>query len=173
MARSANEDVAVFPIGDLLSGLTGQFGVLRAGVRLAGDGARACQRLVGEREVEVPDAVRLTQVQAASRMVQRWLGAADRGVHARHLPLAARKVHRRSDLTPVVARGVGCVQHRVVVLRDAVCAFEQRPDPVEEVGGQPPVDRRVIGAHTATSRLDATVHDSGPRTTRYHSSHYA
>jgi hypothetical protein len=86
------------------------------------DGVRPRQRLVREREVPVLElaGARLAISEAASCVVERRLGAPERGVDARDLPLAAREVRRGPDLAPVVARRVRGVDQLVVLLGRAL-----------------------------------------------------
>ena len=77
----------------------------------------------------------LAQGDAPPSVPQGRLGPAEDRVDAGTPPLPAREVHRLPDVAPVVARGVGGVQHLVVLHRRSLGRLEQRPDVVEEVDG--------------------------------------
>ena len=64
------------------------------------------------------------------------LGTTQDGIDARALPLAAGEVDGLPDLAPVVAAGMGGVEHLVVLERRAVRSLEKRPDVIEQVDGQ-------------------------------------
>ena len=66
-------------------------------------------------------------------VVERRLRAAEHGVDARDLPLAAREVRLRADLAPVIAGRMRGMDHLVVLLRRAVRELDQRPDVVEQI----------------------------------------
>ena len=70
-------------------------------------------------------------------------GPAQDRVDAGALPLPAGEVHRLPDLAPMVARGVGGVQHLVVLHRRSVGRLEQRPDVIEQVDGDLSLGDRV------------------------------
>ena len=117
---------------------------LGRGRRVAGDMVRAGHRLVGGRQVPVVAVrVRLGQLHAAPRVPERRLGATQDRVDAGALPLAAGEVHVVADLAPVVARGVGRVDHLVVLGGGPRVHLEQRPGVVEQAGGQCPPGRLV------------------------------
>ena len=81
---------------------------------------------------------------AAAGVPERRLGPAEDRVDARALPLAAGEVDRlAADLAPVVARGVGAVDHLVVLGRGPVGLLEQGPGVVEQVRGELAAGRRV------------------------------
>ena len=110
---------------------------------VAGDGLRARNRFPAEGNVEVADPVLLAQRNAPPSVPQGRLGPAQDRVDAGALPLPAGEVHRLPDLAPVVARGVGGVEHLVVLHRRPVGRLEQRPDVIEEVHGDLSLGGRV------------------------------
>ena len=114
-------------------------------VHVAGHHVGSCHRLVRGRDVPVGVAGRLVDLEATPGVPQRRFRPAEDRVDPRALPLAARQVDRLAvrHLAPVVARGVGAVDHLVVLLRCAVGALEQRPGVVEQVGGELAARRRV------------------------------
>ena len=96
---------------------------------------------MGERHVPVLERfrVRLADLEAAARVVQRRFRTAEHRVHPRALPLAARAIRRRADLQPVIRGRVRAVQELVVLGLGAVVLLHQRPGLVEEVDAEAPV----------------------------------
>ncbi len=89
-------------------------------------------------KIGVLDLVQTTQLEAAPRVVHRRLCPTEHGVDPRALPFSANEVHTSPRLPPVETRGVGRVEHAVVVLGGAIWRLDQRPDLVEEVDRQLP-----------------------------------
>jgi hypothetical protein len=71
------DQLAILVLGDITGGGQGPVGVLPGLDLVSGDRVGAGQGLVGEGEVEVPDAVLLAQVQDPAGVVQRGLGPAE------------------------------------------------------------------------------------------------
>ena len=115
----ALDEVAVVLVGDAVEGggrlrlPGGHLG------QVAGRQVGARHRLVGGRDVPVGMAAGLVDRDAPAGVPQRRLRPTEHGVHARALPLAAGEVDRLADadLAPVIARGMGAVDHLVVLGR--------------------------------------------------------
>jgi hypothetical protein len=86
----------------------------------------------------------LADVEHPPRVVQRRLAAAQHGVDAGNLPLAAGGVLRPAHLQPVVQRGVCPVDHQGILVRGAVLLLHQPPGRIEQRGGEVAV--RHVGA---------------------------
>ena len=89
--------------------------------------------LLRAREIPVLEALApgLVELEAALRMPERGLGAAEGRVDARALPLAAGDVRGRADPAPHVAGHVGRVDHLVGLLGRALGKLEELPHAVE------------------------------------------
>src|SRR4051812_22362373 len=83
---------------------------------IAGGGIRPRQPLECRREQPPLELVLLGDLEAAARVVDRGLAAAERRVHARALPFADRALERLADDTPVIPGCVCGVDHLVVLL---------------------------------------------------------
>jgi hypothetical protein len=149
------QQVTVLAVGNARGGGQGLVGAVPGRAGLPGDGVAAGQRLVGEGQVEVADAVLLAQVKDPARVMQRGLGPAEDRVDAGDQPFPASQVHRGrfGDLAPVVARGVRGVDHAIVVRPGPPLLVQQPPGLVEQLTGQQFLvgdaagARRALGAH--------------------------
>jgi site-specific DNA recombinase len=132
------DQVALLVSVDVLRGSQGLVGVLPGLAGLPGDRVRPGERLVGEGEIPVPDAVLLADVQHPAGVVQRRLGPPEHRVDPGDLPLAAGEMSRRrsGNLAPVIPRGVRRVDHSVIVRAGPLLLLHQPPGLVEELGGQ-------------------------------------
>lgn len=110
------QQVPIFFFGDPFRSCAGKRRITVALVRLAGDSDSARQSLVGESEIEVADAVFLTEIQTAPPMKRSRLRTPENCVDPRNPPLAARppelpllrslrSVRRFSDSKPVLKFG--------------------------------------------------------------------
>src|SRR4029077_3103934 len=130
--------IAVLVVGDVLGHGQGPVGELAGPGGVPGDRVRAGQRLVGEGEVPVADAVPLAEVQDPAGVVQGGFGPAEHGVDTGDLPFTAGQVRRGGGghLAPVVAGGGRGVDHAVVVVLAAPLELQQPPGLVEQLRGQ-------------------------------------
>ena len=149
------QKVTVLAVGNARGGGQGLVGAVPGRAGLPGDSVAAGQRLVGEGQVEVADAVLLAQVKDPARVMQRGLGPAEDRVDPGDQPFPASQVHRGrfGDLAPVVARGVRGVDHAIVVRPGPPLLVQQPPGLVEQLTGQQFLvgdatgARRALGAH--------------------------
>lgn len=132
--------LAVIVVRDVLRELARTHRLAARALFVARNVVGARERLERERQIPVRGVVgRLDVGEAALRVPERRLGAAENGVDARALPLAAREVDRRTGGGPVVPRRVRCMDHLVHLLGRALGDLEQLPDVVEEVDRELPV----------------------------------
>ncbi|HLK76592.1 MAG TPA: DMT family transporter [Streptosporangiaceae bacterium] len=149
------QKVAVLAVGNARGGGQGLVGAVPGRAGLPGHGVAAGQRLVGEGQVEVAEAVLLAQVKDPACVMQRGLGPAENRVDPGDQPFPASQVHRGrfGDLAPVVARGVRGVDHAIVVRPGPPLLVQQPPGLVEQLTGQQFLvgdaagARRALGAH--------------------------